>query len=91
MKLLTTATALFRYGAGTRLSTQVMTGGSLVNGTLHGNLWLVGGGDPSFSTGTFSSKTWGGSSGRTDQLAQAVKAAGITKGHRPHHRRREPL
>lgn len=79
MKLLTTATALFRYGTGTRLSTQVMTGGSLVNGTLHGNLWLVGGGDPSFSTGTFSSKAWGGSSGRTDQLAQAVKAAGITK------------
>jgi D-alanyl-D-alanine carboxypeptidase/D-alanyl-D-alanine-endopeptidase (penicillin-binding protein 4) len=78
MKLVTSATALLRYGTATRLSTQVMTGGTLSGGTLHGNLWLVGGGDPSLSTGTFSRKAWGGSSGRLDQLATAVRAAGIT-------------
>ena len=78
MKLLTSAATLERYGIGTHFTTQVMTGGSLNGSTLHGNLWLVGGGDPSLSTGTFSKKVWGGASGRLDQLAQAVKAAGIT-------------
>jgi D-alanyl-D-alanine carboxypeptidase/D-alanyl-D-alanine-endopeptidase (penicillin-binding protein 4) len=79
MKLVTSATALFRYGTSSQLTTRVMTGGSLSAGTLHGNLWLVGGGDPSLSTGTFSRKAWGGSSGRLDQLATAVRAAGITR------------
>ncbi len=79
MKLLTSAAALERYGISTRFTTQAMTGGSMSGSTLNGNLWLVGGGDPSLSTGTFSQKLWGGSSGRLDDLARAVRAAGITR------------
>ena len=56
-----------------------MTGGSLAGGTLNGNLWLVGGGDPSLSTGTFSHKAWGGTSGP----ARPARPGGA--GRRDHH------
>jgi D-alanyl-D-alanine carboxypeptidase/D-alanyl-D-alanine-endopeptidase (penicillin-binding protein 4) len=79
MKLLTSAASLLRFGVTGRLATSAMTGGSLNGSTLNGNLWLVGGGDPSFSTRLFSAKAWGGSSGRLDILARAVRAAGITR------------
>jgi D-alanyl-D-alanine carboxypeptidase/D-alanyl-D-alanine-endopeptidase (penicillin-binding protein 4) len=77
MKLTTAAAALGRIGAGARLSTRVYATGSLVGGTLTGNLWLVGGGDPSLSTGTFAQRAWGGAAGQIGDLAAAVRAAGI--------------
>ncbi len=79
MKIFTSAATLMRFGTTARLQTRVMTGGSLNNGVLNGNLWLVGGGDPSLSTRLFAQKYWGGSSGRIDVLAKAVKAAGINR------------
>ncbi|MGN6380451.1 MAG: D-alanyl-D-alanine carboxypeptidase/D-alanyl-D-alanine endopeptidase [Gaiellales bacterium] len=79
MKLLTTAAALDRFGVGDHLSTQVMATGTLSGGTLHGNLWLVGGGDPSLSTNTFSHNAWGGVSGRLSDLAAALRAVGIQR------------
>lgn len=79
MKLLTSAAVLQRFGVGTHLTTRVMTGGTLAGGTLTGNLWLVGGGDPSLSTNTFSINSWGGVSGRLADLAAAVHAAGIRR------------
>ncbi|MDX6519403.1 MAG: hypothetical protein QOF08_8 [Gaiellales bacterium] len=78
MKLTTAAAALGRIGAGTRLSTRVYMTGSLSSGTLTGNLWLVGGGDPSLSTSIFGQRAFAGAAGQTGDLAQAVRAAGIT-------------
>jgi serine-type D-Ala-D-Ala carboxypeptidase/endopeptidase (penicillin-binding protein 4) len=79
MKLLTSAAVLDRFGVGARLTTRVMATGTLSGGTLSGSLWLVGGGDPSLATNTFSSKAWGGVSGRLSDLAAAVRAAGIRR------------
>ncbi len=50
-KLFTSATALHRLGAKGRLETVVRRRGSVKNGRLHGNLYLVGDGDPSFGDG----------------------------------------
>jgi D-Ala-D-Ala carboxypeptidase 3 (S13) family len=79
MKLLTSAAVLERFGVGSHLTTRVMTGGTLAGGTLTGNLWLVGGGDPSLATNTFSINSWAGVSGRLADLAIAVHAAGIRR------------
>lgn len=48
-KLFTTSTALTRYGAGATLRTDVLAGAEPdANGIVHANLYLRGGGDPSF-------------------------------------------
>jgi serine-type D-Ala-D-Ala carboxypeptidase/endopeptidase (penicillin-binding protein 4) len=79
MKLMTSAAALGRLGFAKRLSTRAMATGALSGGTLHGNLWLVGGGDPSFSTVPFSRVAFGGASGLVHDLAVAVQAAGVKR------------
>jgi serine-type D-Ala-D-Ala carboxypeptidase/endopeptidase (penicillin-binding protein 4) len=48
-KLYTTAAALTRYGAEGQLTTEVLGDVALEDGVLDGNLYLRGGGDPSFS------------------------------------------
>jgi serine-type D-Ala-D-Ala carboxypeptidase/endopeptidase (penicillin-binding protein 4) len=79
MKLLTSAAVLDRFGVGAHLTTRVMATGTLSGGTLTGNLWLVGGGDPSLATDLFSAKAWGGVSGHLSDLAADVRAAGIRR------------
>ena len=64
-KLFTTATALGEIGAGARIPTRVKRQGAVSRGRLKGNLYLVGGGDPSF-----------GASGVTN-LARDVRRSGI--------------
>jgi D-alanyl-D-alanine carboxypeptidase/D-alanyl-D-alanine-endopeptidase (penicillin-binding protein 4) len=50
-KLFVTSTALMRFGPDTRLDTTVVTDGKIdKDGVLRGNLYLVGGGDPTLST-----------------------------------------
>jgi D-alanyl-D-alanine carboxypeptidase/D-alanyl-D-alanine-endopeptidase (penicillin-binding protein 4) len=50
-KLFTTATALQRFGAQARLTTDVLTSAAPdARGVVRGNLYLRGGGDPSFDT-----------------------------------------
>lgn len=46
MKLVTTGTALQRLGAGYRFETVLAYDGTVVDSTLLGNLYIVGGGDP---------------------------------------------
>ena len=79
MKLMTSASALGRLGFSNRLQTRAMASGALTAGTLHGNLWLVGGGDPSFSTVPFSRAAFGGASGLVHDLAVHLKAAGVER------------
>ena len=46
MKLITTGTALHRLGGGYRFETVLAYDGAIVDSTLRGNLYIVGGGDP---------------------------------------------
>lgn len=49
-KALTTAYALDKLGPGYRFRTRVVADGSLTNGRLEGDLWLIGGADPLLDT-----------------------------------------
>lgn len=73
MKLVTTTAALYRLGTEFQHETRVVLAGGRQSGSVHkGDLWLIGGGDPTLSY-------------RFDQgpllaeIAAACKAAGITK------------
>ncbi len=79
LKLATSAAVLGRIGLSTRLQTRVFATGALSGGTLHGSLWLVGGGDPSLSTVPFSRLAFKGASGLVHDLAAAVRSAGVRR------------
>lgn len=64
-KLFATAGALEQFGPDHRFTTRFATSGRLAGGVLHGNLVLIGGGDPALDTGDL----------RT--LIQQLKAAGV--------------
>jgi D-alanyl-D-alanine carboxypeptidase/D-alanyl-D-alanine-endopeptidase (penicillin-binding protein 4) len=67
-KLYTTATALLRLGPAGTLDTRAVSDGAVdADGVLHGNLVLVGGGDPFFGDESAA------------KLARAVKDAGVTR------------
>jgi D-alanyl-D-alanine carboxypeptidase/D-alanyl-D-alanine-endopeptidase (penicillin-binding protein 4) len=75
-KLFTTAAVLSRYGTGGRFSTSVYADGSLAGGTLTGDIYLRGGGDPLFGNADFVTTNFG--SGATiEKLAQGLKSAGV--------------
>lgn len=80
MKLISTGAALHALGPDYKFETSIAHDGTLMDGTLHGNLYIIGGGDP--TTGSKDSiavnieHTFG-------QWAAIIKAAGIKeiKGH----------
>ena len=78
-KLFTTSTALLRFGPDATLQTRVLGVGTLdVAGTWQGDLYLRGGGDPTFGSTSFDRLAYGlGSSVST--LAAGVRAAGIAR------------
>lgn len=53
MKVVTAAAALAILGPDTRLTTTFRAGAPPVGGTVTGDLWMVGGGDPLVATGTY--------------------------------------
>lgn len=74
MKTFTAALAFDRLGADYTFSTDVLRDGSLgPDGTVHGNLYLRGDGDPGLSAKFVS----GGPSAPMDALARAVAASGV--------------
>ena len=77
-KLFTTSTALLRFGPDATLQTRVLGVGTLDDaGTWHGDLYLRGGGDPTFGSDSFDRLAYG--LGTTvSALAARVRAAGIT-------------
>jgi D-alanyl-D-alanine carboxypeptidase/D-alanyl-D-alanine-endopeptidase (penicillin-binding protein 4) len=77
-KLFTTSAALVRYGAEGTLGTEVRGEGTLENGVWKGDLYLRGGGDPSFGSSRFSRRNYGGGASVQD-LAAKLKEAGIER------------
>lgn len=71
MKLFTTATALELWGEDYRIATELRYSGEIKQGVLHGNLYIVGKGDP-----TLGGKDWGDNAFLT-QWVDAIKKAGI--------------
>lgn len=78
-KLFTTATALDRLGRDHKFRTRVLAAGKVTNGTLNGNLFLKGGGDPSFGTGAFVNAYLAGVGTEVEKLAAQVRRAGIRR------------
>jgi len=77
-KLFTTATALARLDPRSRIPTRVMSTGELdEDGVLHGNLYLVGGGDPALGMPSFYKRYQAGIGTPLPALATRIKAAGI--------------
>jgi D-alanyl-D-alanine carboxypeptidase/D-alanyl-D-alanine-endopeptidase (penicillin-binding protein 4) len=77
-KLFTGASVLARFGDASRFSTSVYATGPIVGGVLDGKLYLRGGGDPLFGTKAFVTDNYG-SRATLENLADAVRAAGVTK------------
>jgi serine-type D-Ala-D-Ala carboxypeptidase/endopeptidase (penicillin-binding protein 4) len=77
-KLYTATTALELMGPTATLSTTVLGSGHLgPDGRWEGNLYLHGGGDPTFGSAVFVESHYGGQGTTVTKLAQLVKAAGI--------------
>ena len=78
-KLFTTSAALARYGVEGRLHTDVRGKGTLDEGGVYrGDLYLVGGGDPTFGSLRFARRSYGGGSS-VEALAGKLAAAGIER------------
>ncbi len=78
-KLYTTAAALARYGVSAKLSTEVRGTGTLAeDGTYRGDLYLVGGGDPTFGSSTFGRRSYGGGAS-VQRLAAALDSIGVRR------------
>jgi D-alanyl-D-alanine carboxypeptidase/D-alanyl-D-alanine-endopeptidase (penicillin-binding protein 4) len=79
-KIYTTLALLDRLGADATLPTSVLATGHLgPGGVWHGNLYLKGGGDPTFGDGAFN-RTWELGYGSTaTELTQQLLAAGIRR------------
>jgi D-alanyl-D-alanine carboxypeptidase/D-alanyl-D-alanine-endopeptidase (penicillin-binding protein 4) len=78
MKLFTTATALSRLDPDSTIATKVFSEGQLDQaGTLHGSLYLQGGGDPTLGTPTFYNSYLAGLGTDIFSLVPQIRAAGI--------------
>jgi len=76
-KLFTTAAALGRLGPTATLPTRALAGSAPSGGVLSGDLYLRGGGDPTFGSSDFARGS--GSSASVDALAEQVRTAGVTR------------
>jgi D-alanyl-D-alanine carboxypeptidase/D-alanyl-D-alanine-endopeptidase (penicillin-binding protein 4) len=77
-KLYTATTALELLGPEATLATSVLaTGHPGPGGRWEGNLYLKGGGDPTFGSSSFIESRYGGQGATVTKLAALVKAAGI--------------
>jgi D-alanyl-D-alanine carboxypeptidase/D-alanyl-D-alanine-endopeptidase (penicillin-binding protein 4) len=76
-KLFTTTAALARFGTDGTLGTEVLGNGELgTEGIYRGSLYLRGGGDPTFGSRRFTTRSYGGGATVQD-LAEALEEAGI--------------
>ncbi|HEX2071880.1 MAG TPA: D-alanyl-D-alanine carboxypeptidase [Thermoleophilaceae bacterium] len=78
-KLFTTAAALARFGVEGTLATEVRGAGELSQrGVYRGDLYLVGGGDPTFGSQSFSGRAYGGGA-TVEALAAQLARIGIER------------
>jgi D-alanyl-D-alanine carboxypeptidase/D-alanyl-D-alanine-endopeptidase (penicillin-binding protein 4) len=78
-KLFTSAAVLARYGPSATLATTVLGTGSLgSDGTYSGDLYLRGGGDPTFGSRSFARRAYG-SNASVEALADELRAAGVRR------------
>lgn len=74
LKLVTTATALELLGSDYRFPTTLAYDGHIADGTLHGNLYIIGSGDPSLGSSHFPQPT-----DFLGKWVNAVRSAGIRR------------
>jgi D-alanyl-D-alanine carboxypeptidase/D-alanyl-D-alanine-endopeptidase (penicillin-binding protein 4) len=79
MKLLTSSAALARFGPDYRFQTRVALEGTQDGDTFTGDVWLVGGGDPSLSTFGFARDNYHGVGANLAMLVAPLRARGITR------------
>jgi serine-type D-Ala-D-Ala carboxypeptidase/endopeptidase (penicillin-binding protein 4) len=78
-KLFTSSAALARFGTEGTLGTEVLGDGELDdNGVWRGNVYLRGGGDPTFGSGTYTRRFYGGGA-TVQQLARLIDRAGVER------------
>jgi serine-type D-Ala-D-Ala carboxypeptidase/endopeptidase (penicillin-binding protein 4) len=78
-KLFTSSAALARFGTEGRLGTEVLGDGELEDdGVWRGDLYLRGGGDPTFGSSTYTRKFYGGGA-TVQQLAKLIDEAGVER------------
>jgi D-alanyl-D-alanine carboxypeptidase/D-alanyl-D-alanine-endopeptidase (penicillin-binding protein 4) len=78
-KLFTTTAALSRFGPEGTLATEVLGAGELgADGVLRGSLYLRGGGDPTFGSRRFATRSYGGGATVQD-LAEILDSSGIKR------------
>jgi D-alanyl-D-alanine carboxypeptidase/D-alanyl-D-alanine-endopeptidase (penicillin-binding protein 4) len=78
-KLFTTAAALARFGTEGTLGTEVLGAGALdADGVWQGDLYLRGGGDPTFGSTRFTTRSYG-EGATVEQLAALLQEAGVTR------------
>jgi len=80
-KLLTATAVLDRLGGDTKVSTSAVTVATTTDGVIDGDLYIVGGGDPLLTTSGYTTTFEEPDQRHNDyaKLADAIKAAGITK------------
>jgi D-alanyl-D-alanine carboxypeptidase/D-alanyl-D-alanine-endopeptidase (penicillin-binding protein 4) len=78
-KLYTATTALELMGPDARLETQVLGVGHLVGGVWEGDLYLHGGGDPSFGSSSFIRGHYGGVGASVTTLAEQLVKDGVRR------------
>lgn len=78
MKLFTTSTALLRFGGDARLSTRVFATGARQGSSWNGNLYLRGGGDPTFGSKAFVRHATG-AGGTVQALAAQIRRSGVRR------------
>ncbi|MFZ1994148.1 MAG: D-alanyl-D-alanine carboxypeptidase [Solirubrobacteraceae bacterium] len=78
-KLWTTAALMVKLGPDARLHTTLLGTGSLRHGVWHGNLYLRGGGDPTFGDPTFNHVWELGYGPTANELTQQLSRRGITR------------
>ncbi|MBC7644188.1 MAG: D-alanyl-D-alanine carboxypeptidase/D-alanyl-D-alanine-endopeptidase [Thermoleophilia bacterium] len=78
MKVPTAIAALKVLGPERRFATSIFTRGDIVDGVLNGNVYLVGGGDPTLSTSQFARRHYDVPTATVEKLVRLLTTAGIT-------------